>query len=107
MKLDVILVTYNHTRFIEESLKSVLRQKTDFDFDVIIADDLSADDTLVKIKRLERGTKIPFRYLQSERNVGITKNYQRAFRVCTAEYIAVLEGDDIWTDPSRCRRKSM
>ena len=82
MKLDVVLVTYNHTKFIEESLRSVLYQKTDFDFDILIADDLSTDDTLEKIKKIEKETRIPFHYLKSEKNLGITKNYQRAFHAC-------------------------
>ncbi|MCI1966660.1 MAG: glycosyltransferase [Oscillospiraceae bacterium] len=104
MKLDVVLVTYNHTRFIEEALQSVLNQKTDFDFDIIVADDCSTDDTVEKIRKLEQRTTIPFRYLKSQKNLGITKNYQRAFHASTAEYIAVLEGDDIWTDPHRLQK---
>ncbi len=37
--------------------------------------------------------------LPSERNVGITRNYQRGFAACRGEYVAVLEGDDYWVSP--------
>lgn len=104
MKLNVILVTYNHSKYIEESLQSIIRQKTDFDFNIIIADDKSTDDTLTKIKNCEKTCTIPFQYLESEKNLGITKNYQRAFNSCDAEYIAIMEGDDIWTDPYRLQK---
>jgi glycosyltransferase involved in cell wall biosynthesis len=104
MKLNVVLVTYNHSQFIIESLHSILSQKTDFDFNILIVDDKSTDDTLERIKRCEKETKIPFCYLESSKNLGITKNYQRAFRACDAEYIAVMEGDDIWTDPCRLQK---
>ncbi|KLU64359.1 putative glycosyltransferase EpsE [Desulfosporosinus acididurans] len=104
MKLNVILITYNHSKFIEESLRSILAQKTNFDFNILVADDKSTDDTLERIKKYETRTNIPFCYLKNERNLGITKNYQRAFGECDAEYIAVMEGDDIWTDPYRLQK---
>lgn len=104
MRLNVVLVTYNHAEFIEEALKSILYQKVDFEFDIIVADDKSTDDTLKIIRNLEQTTSVPFRYLQSDKNLGITKNYRRAFRACDAEYVAVLEGDDIWTSPCRLQK---
>lgn len=104
MKLNVILITYNHSKFIEESLYSILIQKTDFEFDIIVADDYSTDDTIDKIKKIDRNSSITFHYLSSDNNLGITKNYQRAFKAITAPYVAVMEGDDVWTDPFRLQK---
>lgn len=102
--LNVILVTYNHSNFIQDALQSILFQKTNFDFDIIVADDHSTDDTLSKIREMEVKSKVPFRYLREQENLGITKNYKRAFQACDAKYIAVLEGDDFWTDPDRLQK---
>lgn len=103
-KLNVLLVTYNHEKFIKETLDSILMQKTEFDFNIIVADDKSTDDTVKIIKDIEKESKIPFVYLNSNENVGITKNYKRGFAACDAKYVAVMEGDDIWTSPYRLQR---
>jgi glycosyltransferase involved in cell wall biosynthesis len=79
-------------------------QKTDFDFNIIVADDCSTDDTLTKIKALTAGSKLEIIYLESEKNLGIKDNYKRAFAACHAEYIAVMEGDDYWTTPLRLQK---
>ena len=44
-KLSVILITYNHEKYIEKALDSVLSQVTDFPFEIVIGDDCSPDDT--------------------------------------------------------------
>jgi glycosyltransferase involved in cell wall biosynthesis len=79
-------------------------QKTDFEFNIIVADDCSADDTLDKVKALDKSSDIEFIYLKSEKNLGIKGNYKRAFAACDAEYIAVMEGDDFWTTPLRLQK---
>src|SRR5467141_1026888 len=90
-KLSVLLVTYNHEGYIRQALDSVLMQETDFDFEIVVADDYSQDSTIAVIKEYQ--AKHPqLRILSSERNVGITRNYQRGFAACRGEYIAVLEG---------------
>ena len=104
MKLNVLLVTYNHSKFIKQTLDTVLFQRTDFEFNVIIADDSSTDNTVEIIREYEKKTDIPFVFLDSINNLGITKNYQRAFESCDGEYIAVIEGDDIWTNPGRLQK---
>ncbi len=65
MKLNVLLVCYNASEFIEECVNSILMQKTDFDFNVIVADDCSTDDTLEKIKRLDESSAVEFVYLET------------------------------------------
>lgn len=101
MKLNVLLVTYNHSKFIKETLQTITMQKTNFKFNIIVADDNSSDDTLKIIKEYEKECDIPFIYLESKKNHGITKNYQRAFKACDGEYVSIMEGDDLWTTPNR------
>jgi glycosyltransferase involved in cell wall biosynthesis len=104
-KLTVLLVTYNHEKYIRQALDSVLMQKTDFDFEIVVADDHSQDSTIAIIEEYQADNH-NIRILPSERNVGITLNYQRGFAACRGEHIAVLEGDDFWISPNKLRTVS-
>ena len=95
-KVSVLVVTRNHEKYIRQALDSVVMQETDFDFEVVIADDFSDDLTLVIAEEYQRHFH-SLQLLPSEKHLGITRNYQRGFAACVGEYIAVLEGDDYWT----------
>lgn len=100
--LTVLLITYNHEAFVEQALESVLMQRTDDPFEVLVADDCSTDGTLRIVERFAREhPDVRFAFLDAGRNVGITRNYQRAFSAVRSEYVAVLEGDDYWVDPRK------
>lgn len=101
-KLSIVLVTYNHEKYIRDALDSICLQDYEGPVEVLVAEDKSTDATMDIIKSypfdLER---FEVRYLESDFNCGITKNYQRAFASCSGDYIAPLEGDDCWTNPAR------
>lgn len=103
-KISVILVTYNHEEYIKEAIESVLSQDTIYEMELIIADDCSTDSTVEIIKSYEDKTNIKFKYLDNKVNLGITKNYQRAFESAKADYVAILEGDDYWTDDKKIQK---
>jgi len=87
-----------------ESLESILMQKVNFDYKIVVADDCSTDNTVEIIKEYEKKSSIPFVYLDNSKNLGITKNYKRSFKACDTEYVAVIEGDDVWTDPLKLQK---
>jgi glycosyltransferase involved in cell wall biosynthesis len=98
--VSVLLITYNHAKFVAQALDSVLMQQADFDFEVVAADDGSTDGTFAIIKKYaERDSRI--RVLSSDSNAGISRNYQRGFAACRGEFVAVLEGDDYWMSPRK------
>lgn len=105
MKLSVLLLTYNHERFIAKALDSVLMQKTDFDYEIVIGEDCSNDRTRDIV--LEYTIKHPGRIslLPSAVNSGATRNLIRTYKACTGTYIALLEGDDCWTSPTKLQRQ--
>lgn len=103
--LSVMLVSYNHEPYIERAIESILMQEVSFDFEVVVADDSSDDATRQIIERCSSRFPAEVRFLESDQNVGITRNYQRAFKACRGEYIAVIEGDDYWTSPHKLRRQ--
>jgi glycosyltransferase involved in cell wall biosynthesis len=99
-RVSVLLITYNHEKYIRQALDSVVMQKTDFDFEIVVADDHSQDLTVAVIEACQADNH-NIRILPSERNVGITLNYQRGLAACRGEYIAVIEGDDFWISPTK------
>ncbi len=104
MKVSIILITYNQSGFIEQSLDSIAMQMGDMELEIIVADDCSADNTFDLIQSYPLPARFKFILLPRHSNLGFVKNYQRAFAACTGDYIAVMEGDDYWTDPRRLKK---
>jgi glycosyltransferase involved in cell wall biosynthesis len=104
MKLSVLLVTYNQEKYIDECLDGILMQDVDFEWELVVADDCSTDNTLSILKKRLSSSRISCVYLNSKSNIGVSKNYERGFASCHGEYIAVIEGDDYWTDPNRIKK---
>ncbi|EIW89366.1 glycosyl transferase [Alishewanella agri BL06] len=94
-KVSVCIVTYNQSQYIAECLDSVVSQKTNFDFEVIISDDCSTDGTA---KIIEHYTK-KYSFLKlvpRENNIGAFKNFIETHNLATGEYVCHLDGDDRW-----------
>lgn len=101
MVINVVLITYNHSQYVEEAFLSIINQKmpNGWDMEIIVADDASPDNTLNILKDLASKATVPVKFLPEQPNLGHPKNYQRAFNACEGEYIAILEGDDYWNSP--------
>jgi glycosyltransferase involved in cell wall biosynthesis len=99
-EVSVLVVTHNQDRYVRQALDGVAMQRTNFDVEVVLADDFSQDATFEILKEYE--TNNPHvRLLPRERRLGITLNFKRGFDACRGRYVAVLEGDDFWTSPRK------
>ena len=104
MKLSVFVVTYNQEKYIRQCLDSILMQKVDFDYEVVIGEDHGTDGTRVICE--EYAAKYPqIRLLPLKERLGIARNWQRVLSECCGEYIAMCEGDDYWTDIYKLQRQ--
>lgn len=101
IKLSILLATYNQGKYIEECIDGILMQNLPFPYEIIVADDYSQDNTLQIIKNKLNQSDAQFNVLGTTKNIGFKSNYKRGYNACTGEYIAVIEGDDYWTDPNR------
>jgi glycosyltransferase involved in cell wall biosynthesis len=97
-KASVLVLTYNHERFIRTALQSALTQKTNFSFEVIVADDCSTDQTPAIVTRIAGENPGRIRILTRPANLGICRNFVDAYHACRGEFVAILEGDDDWHD---------
>lgn len=100
-KVSVSIVCYNQESYIAQSLDSVLMQRTSFDYDIVVGDDCSTDGTRQVIQDYQRRHPGKVRPIFHERNVGTARNVKRTYEACHGQYIALLAGDDYWTDPEK------
>lgn len=105
-KVSVIVCTYNQEHTIARSLESILAQKTDFPYEIILADDCSADSTPEICADYARRYPDIIRPLLNKRNKGVVDNYFDCVEACRGEYIADLAGDDVWTDPDKLAKQA-
>ncbi len=92
MKISVILTSYNYEQYIKDVIESVLNQ-TFTDFELIIIDDCSTDNSVEIIKQFDDNR---IKFIQNEKNYGLKYSIQKAVELAQGEWIAFLESDDLW-----------
>gem|GEM_PF-265522 len=106
IKISVPIFAYNHEKYIAKALDSVLMQRTNFDYEIVIGDDFSTDNTrniLIDYKsRYPEKIRLLFNY----RNLGAHRNIEQTLHACLGTYVAVLDGDDYWTSPDKLQRQA-
>lgn len=92
--ISIAMATYNGEKFLSKQLDSILAQ-THQDFEIIICDDVSTDDTAAILEEYARRDKRIKLFFNTE-NLGLVKNFEQALSFCSGEYIALADQDDIW-----------
>jgi glycosyltransferase involved in cell wall biosynthesis len=105
VKLSVMVITYNHERFLAQALESILSQHVNFDYEIVVGEDCSTDSTREVLNDLRRRYPGQIVSLMRNRNVGAMKNLQETLAACTGQYVALLEGDDFWTCDLKLQRQ--
>ena len=96
--VSVCVTTYNHERYIAQAIESVLGQRTTFAVEVVVGEDCSTDNTLAICREYEKNYPDRVRVVASESNIGMHRNYRRTIEACRGKYIAMLDGDDWFSD---------
>lgn len=108
IKVSVSVTTFNQEKYIEQTLDSILMQKTNFDFEILINDDASIDRSVEIIKSYQE--KYPDKIkpiFQTENQYTQNKEVHYTFNYTRAEgkYIAYCDGDDYWTDCNKLQKQ--
>lgn len=98
VKVSVIVLTYNHEKYIGQALDSILMQKVDFQYEILVSDDASTDGTSKIVEKYKERYPGIIRYLRQNHNVGASRNAYEAMQSAHGRYLATCEGDDYWTD---------
>src|SRR3984885_13749881 len=105
MKLSVAMITYNHERFIGQALESVLAQRVNFDYEIVIGEDCSTDGTREIIMDFCRRYPKQVLPLLRDTNVGAMRNLEATLATCRGQYVALLKGDDYWTTSDKLQKQ--
>ena len=105
--VSVCMVSYNQEKYIGLALDSILSQKCNFKYEVLIGDDLSSDKTRDILKQYAAKCPDVIFPMLHEKNLGYQGqvNFTRVLEACKGKYIAVLEGDDVWADDHKLQKQ--
>jgi glycosyltransferase involved in cell wall biosynthesis len=101
--VSVLVVTYNHARFVHQALDGALAQQLPQPFEILISEDCSTDGTREIVQEYADRHPHHIRLLLSERNLRSNEVVARGFRAARGRYIALLDGDDYWTSDDKLR----
>lgn len=95
MDLSVVVTTYNGEKYIQEQIDSILNQ-TRVPDEVIVLDDGSTDETIDILTDYERNYPSVFDINVNDKNLGVTKNFEKGIRASSGDGIFLCDQDDVW-----------
>lgn len=104
-KVSVIVLTYNQESTIKRTLESILMQKCNFKFEIIIGDDASTDGTTNICQEYQNKYPDIINLIHNNHNKGVVKNYYDCILSCKGEYIADCAGDDYWITNTKLQKQ--
>jgi glycosyltransferase involved in cell wall biosynthesis len=99
--VSVCMLTHNSEKTVLESIESVFKQSYT-NWELIIVDDISTDNTKQIISKIDQ-SKI--RIFENSEKSSIIQNRNRALEMAAGEYVAILDGDDIWSDIEKLEKQ--
>ena len=93
--VSVALCTYNSGPFLGPMLESLLQQSWR-NIEIVCSDDASSDDTLQELEKYRQQYPDIISIYSNEKNIGYIKNFEKSLSLCTGDFIAIADHDDIW-----------
>ncbi len=93
--ISVAVTTYNGSEFLREQLDSIYNQSYS-NIEVIVTDDRSNDSTIKILDEYHQ--KYGLMYIVNKTNLGFSKNFEKAISLCSGDFIALADQDDIWKE---------
>ena len=100
LKLTIIVLCYNHEKYLEEAINSIKKQKCNFNYEIIIGDDASTDNSQAIIRKITKDMANVTLVLR-KKNIGATNNLYDLYMRSKGKYIIVLESDDYWLNQDK------
>lgn len=112
-KVSVMITTYNLVKYVDETIHSVVSQKVNFDYEILIGDDGSNDGTIDKIKSWHDKYPDLITYFVMDRDPNVqynrikraSRNRVNLLKEAKGEFIIYLDGDDLYTSEDKLQKQ--
>ena len=106
--VSISCIVYNHEKYLRKCLDSMLMQKTNFNYEILIHDDASTDGSADIIREYEKNYPDiikPIYQKENQYSKGVKISWKYQYPRARGKYIALCEGDDYWTDPCKLQKQ--
>jgi len=108
--VSICMTTYNHERFVSQAIDSILAQKVNKEVEILIGEDQSSDNTRAIVREYENRYRNVIRvfyhsYPHNYKRINGRSNFINNLLHANGEYIALLDGDDYWSDPYKLQKQ--
>lgn len=97
MKISIAMTTYNGARYLQSQLDSFALQ-TRLPDELVVCDDCSSDETISIVEKFALHAPFEVRLFKNPKNLGYTKNFEKALSLCTGDLFFFSDQDDVWDD---------
>lgn len=112
-KVSVLVTFYNQSKYVDQALSSIVQQKVDFNYEILVGDDGSSDGTLEKIKTWQQKYPALIKYFVMDRDHNTkghpihraSANRINLITKSQGEYFTVLDGDDFYCDDTKLAKQ--
>lgn len=98
--VSVIVITYNAETTIAQTIESIVAQKTDYPFEIIIGEDCSLDNTY-SVCQQYAAKHDNITLIRNSSNLGLVHNWINCLNLCKGKYVMNCAGDDYWHNPNK------
>jgi len=99
--VSVVIPSYNRADTVGLTIESIMLQKCNFNFEIVIGDDFSTDNARFILKKYQKKYPRNIILIFHEQNIGLGANWATSVKHCRGKYIANCDNDDYWHNPNK------
>jgi glycosyltransferase involved in cell wall biosynthesis len=104
--VSVLMLVYEHAEFVAQAIEGVLTQRCDFEFEIIVINDGSTDESAAVCQQYAAQHPEIITFIDSPKNQGMHAGFQQIWDTSRAPLVAFCEGDDYWSDPLKLQKQA-
>ncbi len=103
--VSICYIAHDNDTLLERAIDGFMMQKTDFEFDIIVANECVTSDALQILEKYEQGHPGKIKRISVEKSSGTLPGLISCTKLCRGKYIAFFEGDDFWSEPDKLQKQ--